>query len=107
LFFSHHHAAHIPQNKDQHGKDEPETKTGPEGFGEKFLVAVFQKVISADAHDEKRSQHKGCAEHVYDRINGELLSNHCKEIDHFRPSVSDGITDRALHPGIGNENPDG
>ena len=89
------------------GKDESEDNGHPEGLDEEFRVLLPEDIIGAYAEDEESGQNVGSAQNMHDGQHSEFLGNHCKEIGQLGPTVSDGVANRMLHPGIGNEDPDG
>ena len=74
---------------------------------EKLDMLLAQQVIGAYPHDHKARQDVGPADNMKKHLPGEGLGDYCQEVVQFSPPVPENKTHRVLHPGIGDENPQG
>ena len=89
------------------GEDQGKGEAQAKGLGEKVGMLPAQQVIGADPHDEKARQDVSPADGMEKYLEGKRLEDDGQEVIQFGPAVAQDVAHRMLHPGIGDQNPDG
>ena len=70
-------------------------------------VLLAQQMVGADPHDEETRQDISAADGMEKDLEGKRLGDHGQEVIEFGPAVSEDVAHRMLHPGVGDQDPDG
>ncbi len=100
-------AVDVPLDDLGQGEDQGEPQGQAEGLGEKGRILPPQQVIGADPHDHEARQDIGAAHRVEKLLDGEGLGDHGHKVAQFGPAVPEDVAHRMLHPGVGDEDPQG
>src|SRR5205807_8803442 len=79
---------------------------GERAFGE-LQVAAAEDVIGGDAHDEERALDERAEDDVDEAVHAGGVEDHGPEVGDDSPAALDLEPRRGVHPGVGDDNPDG